>query len=86
MVSSTCISSTLLHVFRLHCFHLHGTSHRYRNYRGISVMPALTKVYDIIHASRFIQWYKPPIEQAGAGKGQGCGEQVLTVRLLIDFA
>ncbi len=31
-------------------------------------------------------WYVPKYEQAGAQKGRGCEEQILTIRLLIDIA
>ena len=36
--------------------------------------------------NRFILWYSPRIEQAGAQKGRGCEEQILTIRLAIDIA
>ena len=56
------------------------------NYRGISILDALYKVYDSILADRFNLWYKPDVEQAGAQAGRGCQEQLLTLRLLIDVA
>ena len=56
------------------------------NYRGISIIQALAKLYDIILSKRFISWYKPRQQQAGAQKGRGCEEQILAVRLLIDIA
>ena len=56
------------------------------NYRGISVINSIAKLYDMVLNSRFIQWYKPRPEQAGAQKGRGCEEQLLTLRLLIDIA
>ena len=56
------------------------------NYRGISIMPAIAKLYDMVLTSRFSLWYTPRHEQAGAQKGRGCEEQILTVRLLIDIA
>lgn len=56
------------------------------NYRGISILDALYKVYDSILADRFNLWYKPDVEQAGAQAGRGCQEQLLTLRLLIDIA
>ena len=56
------------------------------NYRGISILDALYKVYDSILAERFNLWFKPDVEQAGAQAGRGCQEQLLTLRLLIDVA
>jgi hypothetical protein len=57
-----------------------------QNYRGISIMSAMAKLYDMVLAERFILWYKPREEQAGAQKGRSCDEQILTIRLLIDVA
>ena len=56
------------------------------NYRGISVINAISKLYDMVLNNRFTKWYKPRSEQAGAQKGRGCEEQILTLRLLIDIA
>ena len=56
------------------------------NYRGISILNALAKLYDIVLAKRFTLWYAPREEQAGAQKGRGCEEQILITRLLIDIA
>ena len=56
------------------------------NYRGISIMPAIAKLYDMILADRFVKWCKPLPEQAGSQSGRGCEEQILTLRLIIDVA
>ena len=56
------------------------------NYRGISIMCAFAKLYDMVLLSRFLQWYSPSPEQAGAVKGKGCLEQILCLRLLADIA
>ncbi len=56
------------------------------NYRGISIMLALAKLYDAVLSARFKLWYRPRYEQAGAQKGRGCEEQILTRRMLIDVA
>ena len=56
------------------------------NYRGISIINSIAKLYDMVLNNRFIQWYKPRPEQAGAQKGRGCEEQILTLRLLISIA
>jgi hypothetical protein len=56
------------------------------NYRGISILNALAKLYDLVLAKRFILWYTPREEQAGAQKGKGCEQQILVLRLLIDIA
>ena len=49
-------------------------------------MPALAKLDDMVLAARFVSWYTPRLKQAGAQKGRGCEEQILSVRLLIDIA
>ena len=56
------------------------------NYRGISVLASLAKLYDMILGQRLMTWYHPRYEQAGAQKNRGCIEQILTLRLLIDIA
>ncbi len=57
-----------------------------RNYKGISILVALAKLYDLVLSRRFNLWYVPKHEQAGTQKGRGCEEQILTIRLLIDKA
>ena len=56
------------------------------NYRGISINDNLFKVFDSMLYNRLKLWYKPEIEQAGAQTGRDCVEQILTARLLIDYA
>ena len=63
-----------------------GARYATENYRGISILVTLSKVYDGILNKRFSRWYKPDIEQAGALEGRSCAEQLLTLRLLIDIA
>jgi hypothetical protein len=63
-----------------------GNSMLCDNYRGISVSNSLAKLYDLILAKRLDLWFKPFREQAGAQKGRGCQEQLLTLRLLIEYA
>lgn len=56
------------------------------NYRGISINDNMFKIFDRILYKRLSLWYKPEIEQAGAQKGRDCLEQILTIRLLCDYA
>ena len=56
------------------------------NYRGISIINCLAKVYDMILCGRLQQWFRPYREQAGAQVGRGCLEHITTLRLIIDFA
>ncbi len=56
------------------------------NYRGISILVALVKVYDAVLNRRFILWYKPDMEQVGGQAGRGCPEQLLALRLIMDIA
>jgi hypothetical protein len=46
------------------------------NYRGISILNALAKLYDLILCKRFTLWYRPREEEAGAQKGKGCANIV----------
>ena len=55
------------------------------NYKGISIASALPKLYISILKARFTTWYTPLDEPAGAQEGRGCAEQVLTLRLWIDY-
>lgn len=55
------------------------------NYRGISIMDTLAKIYDMLIMNRLTIWCSIDKCQAGAQKGRGCIEQILALRLLIDF-
>ena len=57
-----------------------------KNYRGITVINCLAKLYDMILCARLEAWFKPYREQAGAQKGRGCVEHIVTLRLITDFA
>ena len=74
------------HISRMFVIFKKGSMTDAANYRGISILIALCKVYDSILNQRFIKWYKPEYEQAGCQVGRGCIEQILTLRLLIDSA
>ena len=63
-----------------------GSTSDCNNYRGISVMETFAKVYDLILCRRLELWRKPYREQAGAQKGRGCTEHILSLRLLFDYA
>ena len=63
-----------------------GSRHLADNYRGISVINAIAKIYDMILCSRLKKWFIPYREQAGAQEKRGCQEHIVTLRLLIDFA
>ena len=56
------------------------------NYRGINVMNSIAKLYDMVLCCRLEYWFKPYREQAGAQRGRGCIEHILTLRLLTDYA
>ena len=55
------------------------------NYRGISIMDTLAKVYDMLILNRLILWCNFDLCQAGSQKGRGCLEQIFSLRMLIDF-
>ena len=56
------------------------------NYRGISILVALSKLYDTVLTNRLRIWHNLLLEQAGAQHGRGCQEQILVLRLLIEVA
>ena len=56
------------------------------NYRGISVMDSLAKIYDLLLLTRLKLWAYIDKCQAGAQQGRGCLEHIMTLRLLCDYA
>ena len=56
------------------------------NYRGISIMETCAKLFDVLINERLKRWARPSKEQAGAQEKRGCIEQIMTLRLLVDFA
>ena len=56
------------------------------NYRGISIMDTLAKIYDTMILNRLLKWYNIDKCQAGAQKGRSCLEQIITLRMLCDYA
>ena len=56
------------------------------NYRGISIINSIAKLYDMILSHRLGQWFRPCREQAGAQSHRGCIEQIVSLRLLTDMA
>ena len=55
------------------------------NYRGISIMDTLAKIYDTLIMNRLVLWFHIDKCQAGAQKGRSCLEQIFTLRLLINY-
>ena len=56
------------------------------NYRGISVINSIAKLYDMILCSRLKSWFKPYREQAGSQEKRSCIEHIVCLRLLCDLA
>ena len=56
------------------------------NYRGISIADTLAKLYDKVIANRLMLWMNIDKNQAGGLENRGCIEQILSIRLLIDYA
>ena len=54
------------------------------NYRGISVIDNIAKIYDYVLNNRLMQWYTPCREQAGGQHERGCIEHIVTLRLLFS--
>ena len=55
------------------------------NYRGISVIDSISKLYDYVMNNRLMAWYVPQREQAGGQAKRCCVEHVLTLRLWIEY-
>ena len=56
------------------------------NYRGISIMDSLAKIYDILILNRLQLWCNIDPSQAGAQRKRGCLEQIIALRLLCNYA
>lgn len=63
-----------------------GNRNNPHNYRGISILNSMAKLFDMVLCDRLSHWFRPLREQAGAQRGRGCLEQIVTLRLLIDTA
>ena len=62
-----------------------GNSLETGNYRGISVIDSIAKLYDYVINNRLIKWYTPQREQAGGQLSRCCMEHILTLRLWTDY-
>ena len=56
------------------------------NYRGISVINSISKLYDMVLCNRLNLWFRPFREQAGAQSKRGCIEHIVALRLLTEVA
>ena len=56
------------------------------NYRGITITDSLAKLYDKVIYNRLKRWFTIDKCQAGGQEKRGCPEQILSLRLLIDYA
>ena len=46
------------------------------NYRGITIINCLAKVFDMMLCRRLQLWFRPYREQAGSQRGRGCLEHI----------
>ena len=56
------------------------------NYRGISIISSISKLYDMILCTRLKMWFKPYREQAGSQEKRGRIEHIVCLSLLCDLA
>ena len=77
--SSWCFSKLII-LFKKGARHLCG------NYRGITITDTLAKLYDKILYNRLKLWFAIDKCQAGGQEKRGCAEQIMALRLLIDYA
>ena len=54
------------------------------NYRGISLINAMSKICDYVLYNRLRQWFIPEREQAGSQAGKGCMEQIVALWMIMD--
>ena len=71
-------------ITKMFTIHKRGPRDDPGNYRGISIMVAMSKLYDSILNKRLTTWYQPDIEQVGAVEGRSCAENLLTLCLVLD--
>ena len=45
-----------------------------------------SKLFDMVLWNRLELWFKPYREQAGAQRGRGCIEHIVSLRILTDYA
>ena len=69
-----CSSAKLSMIFRK------GLRSSCNNYRGISIINAVAKIYDYVLDNRLTTWYTPSREQSK----NGCTEHIVTLLLLFD--
>ena len=55
------------------------------NYRGITITDSLAKLYDKILYNRLKRWFVIDKCQAGGQEKRGCPEQIMSLRLLVDY-
>ena len=72
-------------VAKLNMLYKKGNSMDCNNYRGISIINSMAKIYDYILNNRLTKWYSPQREQSGAQAKRGCIEQIVTLRLIMDY-
>ena len=82
-----CVSYPLLWCYnKLIVLYKSGERLNCGNYRGISIMNTLAKLYDILLLNRLAMWANIDKCQASSQKGRGCIEQIMTLRMLCDYA
>ena len=55
------------------------------NYRGISIINCIAKIYDYVLYNRLSKWFTPHKEQAGAQSKRSCTEHIMTLRLIMNM-
>lgn len=55
------------------------------NYRGISILNSIAKIYDYVLCNRLMKWFTPDREQAGAQPKRGCMEHIVTLRFIMNY-
>ena len=71
---------------RLNMLFKKGDNMKCDNYRGISVIICIAKIYDFVLYKRLSKWFTPHKEQAGAQPKRWCIEHILTLRLIINVS
>ena len=57
-----------------------------KNYRGISLVQLLAKLFDFIILERFKKWFKPADEQTAYQEKKGSADHVFLLRCMMQYA
>ena len=63
-----------------------GSPESSKNYRGISLVQLMAKLFDFLLLDRFKRWFVPSDEQSAYQTGKGCADHVFLLRCMAQHA